>query len=263
MKEYKILVLSGGATYGIMMLGCLERFDLSSIEEYWGTSIGSVICFLLHYMSPFEIFLKLFNHKDHLLEFNPSRENISLFSLSSFINFVRDLTEDITFEQLYLKTHKKLYVTGTNVSKQKLTVFSVNTHPNMKVLEALAISCSIPYIFDRKLYNGEYYVDGALSNNYPIDLADDGERNLLGIYINSLTGYSTLFTNEIAQWTLKLLTIPMLELYNTRIKTISSVCNHIVITPKIRTNILSLCQKEKIQLFCDGYNQGTSKEKTE
>jgi len=259
--KYKILVLSGGATYGIMMLGCLERYLLSDIEEYWGTSIGSVICFLLHYFSPFEIFAKLFNHKDHLLEFNPSRENISLFSLTSFINFIREITEDITFEQLYLKTGKKLHVTGTNVSKQTLTVFSVSSHPNMNVLEALAISCSIPYVFDRKLYNGEFYVDGALCNNYPIDLADDGERELLGIYINSLTGYSTLFSSELVQWTLKLLTIPMLELYNTRVKNISDVCTHIVITPKLRTNILMLSQKEKIQLFCDGYSAGALKEK--
>ena len=49
--HYDTLVLSGGSSKGIIILGCIQylvdNYLLKGIETYIGTSVGSIICFLL------------------------------------------------------------------------------------------------------------------------------------------------------------------------------------------------------------------------
>ena len=49
--KFTRLVLSGGGSKGLAMLGALhyihENNGLDSINEYWGTSVGSIIILLL------------------------------------------------------------------------------------------------------------------------------------------------------------------------------------------------------------------------
>ena len=61
--------------------------------------------------------------------------------------------------------------------------FNVDNCPDMKVSVAIEISCDLPYIFTKKKYNGNVYVDGGFINNYPINLADDYTSRVLGICV--------------------------------------------------------------------------------
>ena len=49
--DFDTLVLSGGSSKGILILGALQyaqdNFLLNKINKYIGTSVGSIICFLL------------------------------------------------------------------------------------------------------------------------------------------------------------------------------------------------------------------------
>ena len=49
--------------------------------------------------------------------------------------------------------------------------FNYETHGNMKVLEAVYRSCSLPFIFQPVCCDKEWYVDGGLINPYPIQQA--------------------------------------------------------------------------------------------
>ena len=62
---------------------------------------------------------------------------------------------------------------GTNLSTGYGEVFSVEHTPNMRILDAVRVSMSIPLFFSAvRAASGDVYVDGGLMNNYPVKLFD-------------------------------------------------------------------------------------------
>ncbi len=88
-----------------------------------------------------------------------------------------------------------LYVTGTDISNRRSRVFSYETTPDMEVALAVRISMSIPLFFEAIPFEypgtqgPQYYADGGLMWNYPIELFDDprfGRRMTKGVNAESL-----------------------------------------------------------------------------
>lgn len=107
------------------------------------------------------------------------------------IMLAKGFPEDLTFKDLYQlkmdgKPVKLLYITGTNLSDQKLEVFSHETYPNMKILDAVKISISIPLYFEAVFMNEDgslvekkdadssssVMTDGGVLDNYPFFVFD-------------------------------------------------------------------------------------------
>lgn len=83
----------------------------------------------------------------------------------------------ITFNHLHLLAQrdprlgfKDLYVTGSNITEDRLDVFSHEKHPNMEIALAVRISMSIPGVFHTVNYNGSEYNDGGLRSNFPMHI---------------------------------------------------------------------------------------------
>lgn len=90
--------------------------------------------------------------------------------------------------ELHLKdsSFKDFYCTGTNITEQRLEVFSWKTRPDMKLSTAVRISSCIPFYFIPvaidsagneintydSLLNYNLYVDGGMLCNYPINMFD-------------------------------------------------------------------------------------------
>lgn len=72
-----------------------------------------------------------------------------------------------------------LYITGTDLTNRSPRLFSRETTPDMEVALAVRISMSIPLYFEAIQYQypgtqePQYYVDGGIMWNYPINLFDD------------------------------------------------------------------------------------------
>lgn len=99
--------------------------------------------------------------------------------LSLLDKYYIDNASDITFEQLnnlgkdYPELQfKELFVTGTKLSDASLKVFSADTDPNMSIVDAVRITMSFPFGFEPVLYQGEYYADGGIADNYPMQIFD-------------------------------------------------------------------------------------------
>jgi hypothetical protein len=78
-SHYDTLVLSGGSSKGIIILGALQylidNYLISNIETYIGTSVGSIICYLLLIgYTPIEIIVYIC--KNQLLEKREPLENM-------------------------------------------------------------------------------------------------------------------------------------------------------------------------------------------
>jgi predicted acylesterase/phospholipase RssA len=92
-----------------------------------------------------------------------------------FKRLIKDTTglEDPTFLELYRAGYRKEFrVVTTNVSQQKVAIFSYKKTPHVKVSKAVGLACSIPLVFPPQWYKNEKgeleaYTDGGLAKNYP------------------------------------------------------------------------------------------------
>jgi len=172
--KYDTLVIGGGGFKGVQYLGALHRlFEmgcLHNIKTLCGTSVGSIICLLW-----------LCGHEPlaqyHLLPLS------KIFKISTVYPYVESLLpnvmpdylpSEVTFMQLFIKTHKFFFVTAFNVTHAKQVVFSCITTPDYSVIEAVLFSCAIPLgKLPKCRLTGDTYMDGGIANNLAVDIAED------------------------------------------------------------------------------------------
>lgn len=189
---YNNLVLSGGAFKCSAFIGCLkfleENNHVSNIKNVIGSSAGSIIACL--YCLGFtadamrDIFIKSFalytnreldSDVENMFDFIDKMgiEDAEVISkMLSDILLNKYNVSEISFIELAKKTGKNLIITGSNLSLVKTDYFSVNTHPDMSIYQAIRISISIPYIFKPVIFNEMLYTDASLFNNFPLDFFD-------------------------------------------------------------------------------------------
>jgi predicted patatin/cPLA2 family phospholipase len=68
------------------------------------------------------------------------------------------------------KTGKDLIICATNALNMKATYFSVNTTPNVLVIDAVRASCAIPLIIKPVKIGDTYYIDGCITDDLPIKI---------------------------------------------------------------------------------------------
>ena len=84
-----------------------------------------------------------------------------------------------TFADFARLGHKDLHIVVANVSAHRAEYLNAINTPDVAVADALVMSQSIPLYFQaiqfdgRSLGSGDYYVDGGLLDNYPLQLFDD------------------------------------------------------------------------------------------
>jgi predicted acylesterase/phospholipase RssA len=170
-RRMKYLVL-GPASMGIYsLIGSLKALEskLVDVKEISGSSAGSILALLLALgMSVdeiFEISLSL-----NIPEFVKLRIG-SFFNKFGFVDLdpIRNkLVEvcgcDPTFEELDMK----IYVSAYCLNSSTTEYFSRDTHPKMKVIDAVCMSMAIPLIFACGKYQGRTYIDGGTQEQYPM-----------------------------------------------------------------------------------------------
>jgi predicted acylesterase/phospholipase RssA len=182
--NYDTLVLSGGGVHGVSILGALHyiyenRLNmLEGIKYYSGTSVGAYICYLLIIgLTPMEIFTYVCSKVNNI-----SLTNLTIYNLinkhgcipNEFINHIVFLTlektgkENLTFKQLYDTYNKELVVCAFNVTVKEPRYFSYRLTPDMSCIDALRLTSAIPLVFTKQYYKGELYIDGAVTNCFPI-----------------------------------------------------------------------------------------------
>lgn len=197
------IVMSGGGIKGVAHLGVLKALELKGILDnittFAGTSVGSLIIslFVVGY-SPKDLFdiVKSFDLEKMK---NLSFSNIlTMYGLDNGkkIEYVikklicaKQLSEDITLSELYKITSKSLIITTTCLNSKETVYLSHKTHPHLELHKAIRMSISIPIIFTPVEYNGEYYIDGACIDNYPIHTFKDRIDRVIGVYLGESTEY--------------------------------------------------------------------------
>lgn len=196
------LVIAGGANKVMCAIGCIryleEKGHMKTILNLVGTSAGALLCFMsaIGYTSQeMEKGLMKVIQDDSIGQFDVEEalmllETYGLNSGDSIEKAAKSLLqdklkkEDITFMDIAKTKGRNLVICGTNLTTEKEEYFSVDTHPDMSVITALRISCSIPILFTPYMYNDCLYVDGALYNNFPLGYFKGHKlRDIIGINV--------------------------------------------------------------------------------
>ncbi len=193
-KEYKNLVFKGGGVKSYAYIGALEVLEqhgvLSGIEKVAGSSAGAVYAVLIglnfsvseiiYFMSDMDLGMEMIGvSSDEVLE--NFFYKYGQYDGTKTIGFFRETLSvklgnpDVTFRDLHDNypemNFKEIYLTGVDISDGKLSIFSYENTPDMKLSDAVRISGSYPIMYTPvQLEDGHYYVDGGLLDNYPVSV---------------------------------------------------------------------------------------------
>lgn len=210
MFKANVLTLGPGGIKGFLELGALQYLEnnkyLKDIKYYSGCSAGAIICFLLvlgyRVVEIITICLNyniLFDIRN--INIPDIKNNIGLISNKQLRDILTECVLErfgfnLTMEELYQATGLELTFITVNIDSkipnQSATVrIDHSSHPDLCSVEAVLLSCNIPFLYYQIEYKGEVYIDGAFGNPYPINVYDLPENYTIGIYITS-TGHEHL-----------------------------------------------------------------------
>ena len=261
-----VLVLGPGGMKGFLELGALAKLEeqhvLDNVGIYFGVSVGSVICLLrtINYtyreIAELGSGLNLFSGWDDINFAKILQQNgvVPHDKLREFLSeIVRTKLGIIpTFQQLYTMTGYVLRVVSYNITTKTTYYFDYRTHPDASVIEVVLASSTIPLLFYKSKYRGDYYCDGAIGNPYPIDKVDDGATDILGIYISSIPDENN--QNGLRWYLDRIIQATMTEYRKHIIKNSSARCKHLVLYSDIKdVTGMTVNNEMRISMFKSGY----------
>lgn len=270
--EYDTLVLSGGSIQGIIMLGAIqymyENNRLSNISTYIGTSAGAMTSYLLAIgYTPVEIITYICTHQimERLRQFNV----VAMLSGNGATSFstIHEHLEKMTIEKIgklitlgELKTlfGRTLVCMTHNKTQDCVEMLSHETYPEMPCLVAIRMSSNLPLIFEDFKYNNSFYIDGGISNNFAIDIADKIGQKVLGVYMDTPTSPQTTITNEhnILEYIYHLMFIPVRQNTIHKVNCASNKCTVISLKPDDTLFFnFALDTRTKLEMFSNGFSQ--------
>lgn len=198
-SEYDVLLIEGASTKAFIILGALQyAWDnglIQKINKFVGVSSGSMISYLLCLgYSPKEMMAYICTNQ--VVEKLPSFNISSLLNnkgLSSFEPVERELEVMtmskvgvfLTLKELKDKYGKELHVVTYNMSKKTPVYITPDSHPDLPCITAIRMSSTLPFIFDQYFYEGSYYIDGGICDNFPVVHAEKYGSKVLGIRIKT------------------------------------------------------------------------------
>ena len=159
----------GPAAMGLFaFMGSLSVIDLSKVKEVSGASAGAIlglfICLGKTVEEIIEFCLKLDLKELTTMNLLSLITKFGLISHEPIKKVLKEFCGDPTFSQL----DKKLYVTSFCVNKSETEYFSIDTTPDMSVIDAVCMSIAVPFLFETVKYNNFTYLDGGTFESAPV-----------------------------------------------------------------------------------------------
>ena len=162
----------------------------------------------------------------------------------------------ITLGDLYNTYGKEFYCITHNMTSNKMEILSHKTYPDMPCLIALRMTANLPFVFDHFKYLGSFYVDGGLSNNFPIDIGDKIGQKILGITIYNTNSSFIENTENMLEYIYQLMFIPIKQRVSNNIESASDKCTIVTLQPdKTPFFNFNLDTHSKLEMFSDGFVQ--------
>lgn len=268
-KKYDTLVLSGGAHRGMILVGAMQYLMdnkcLDDITTYVGTSAGSMICYLLAIgYTPIEIMVYICTHRilERLLSFNlvamiqgegaisytPIQETLEKMTLDKIGKF-------LTMKELKDTYNKTLICATYNNTRQTMEYIGPENYADLPCLIALRMSSNISVLFGKFKYLGFEYVDGGISDNFPVVEAEKLGNLILGVtLVPSKKECQEEKEKNFLEYLLDLMQVPIAQSTVFRIS-LATEKSRILQIPAKHTGLsgFSITSSAKLDMFSQGY----------
>lgn len=193
MEETEYFSCSGGGTQGLMFSGLVDALEdyfyiLGIPYEDWrrrlkglsGTSAGTICCLSIilgiDKVNRKKLIHEIFSDLRNIIPCPDITLLVSSYGLEngkSFKNCIKNilsisgLREDTTLGDLKRLFGKEFVCVASDLTTQKPIYFSGSGTPDIKVYDAIYMSCSIPFMFAPSKHEDKYIVDGSLTEDVP------------------------------------------------------------------------------------------------
>ena len=183
----KHIVISGGGPTMIGSLGTIHHLvqekliDFQNIESIYGTSAGAIVGVLLCLNFDIETIYDYIIKRPWHQIFPISVQDIlnaytkkGIFDIKTIekcfkpLFDAKDLSLEITLKDFYDYSKIELHVYSFEINDFKLEDISYLTHPELSLIQAIHMSCSIPILVTPLCFDGKCYIDGGIVCNYPL-----------------------------------------------------------------------------------------------
>ena len=209
MMDIKYLILSSGGPALLNQLGALSLFvekkyiEYEKIQSIYSCSSGAFIAVLFYLNIDIDEIIEYFIERPWNKLFDVNLTNMiniysemGLFDINTFKSAfdplfkIKNLNTNITFKEFYEYNKKDLYIFATNHETFESTVFSHKNTPDVSLMEALYMSCTVPFILKPLKHKNSYHVDGVYTARFPIksflkDNPDVDLNEVFGMYLKS------------------------------------------------------------------------------
>lgn len=275
-STYDTLVISGASAKGIIFLGGLQylydNYILNHIKTYIGTSIGSIICYLLVIgYTPIEIMVYISTHQ--LFEKMQAFDILGMVKGKGAFSFslIQEELEKMSIEKIgYLPTLKSLkerynknFISVTyNLSENKTEYLSHENYPDLPCISAIRMSSNLPFVFENYKYGNSFYIDGGISNNFPIDIAQKYGNKILGLGLTHNKELenkeNNMPPNNILEYFYKLIFVPVSQYIELREQQIDIEKTKIIklnYNGDLKVFNFNISSKNRLEMFSNGYQQ--------
>lgn len=200
------LVLSGAGINILIQIGLLdyliehEIFQLQHIKSIHATSAGAIISILLLLGIPVTdlrdyIIQRPWNKffDIDILNVNDTKgiiTSIHLYTMIKPFMLAYDVPDTFTLLDLYNKSQVDLHVFTTRLNDMSCIDLNHTDTPDITIHEAIAMSAAVPIIFTPVCYKNEYYIDGGILKNCPIQVNHDPDTTLIVDIIANTKNYT-------------------------------------------------------------------------
>ena len=184
----KHLVISGGGPTLVQALGAIQYveqqkfIDLSNIETIYGTSagaiLGTLICLKFDWETINDYIIKRPWHEVfpiNIQKIFDAYTKKGIFDIKTIEKIfkplfsAKDLSLDIRLQDFYEYSKIELHFFAFDINDFKIEDISYKTHPNISVIMALQMTCSLPVLVAPVCIDNKCYIDGGIVCNYPLN----------------------------------------------------------------------------------------------
>jgi predicted acylesterase/phospholipase RssA len=199
----KHLVISGGGPSMLQYISAIQCLcenniiQIDNIESIYGTSAGIIVGVLLALKYDWETlndyilkrpWHELFNFKIHYIF--DAYKNRGVYNKNIFekafkpLLDAKDIPIAISLKDFYDHSKIELHFFTFEINQFKTEDISYLTHPDISLIDAIIMSCSIPLLCTPIIMENKCYIDGGVCANYPLKYCLDSgknEKEILGL----------------------------------------------------------------------------------
>jgi predicted acylesterase/phospholipase RssA len=206
----KHLVLSGGGPIGISFLGALEYLsnekyiNNDEIESIYATSIGTVMATILCLNYDWPTINKYIIERpwQHIFKVNAKQimdiySNKGLYDITVIEKIFKPLLEakdlllTITLKEFCAYCKKDLHFFAFDLNTYQTIELSNKDYPDLSLLKAIYISCSLPGIVIPTIMDDKCLIDGGSLANFPLNYCLRDHPNK-----DEILGFNYLYKND-------------------------------------------------------------------